>query len=275
MIGYIYKHTARNGKSYIGQTYNSRGYLSRWRNGNGYENNTIIGRAINKYGWDSFEHTILHTVDKDDITDLINELNRLEEKEIIDNNTITPYGYNGSYGGCNRQVSLITKNKQSAIAKKRYLNGEIVWNKGLSKELQPRYGKKQSSNQKEIARSAMINSWKSGKITGHKVGVFKHSEETKKKISLIQFNYSEDKKKMIREKINNTMMERYGKKRMGSSCMSGKKWFTNGTDNFVGYECPIGFIAGRTLTEETKTKISKTVSRLHAIGHYKNKNSID
>lgn len=53
----VYKHTAPNGKVYIGIT--SQTTERRWRNGNGYRSCTYFYRAIQKYGWDNIKHEIL------------------------------------------------------------------------------------------------------------------------------------------------------------------------------------------------------------------------
>ena len=56
----IYKHTNKiNGKSYIGKTCQS--VQERWRkDGIGYQKSSpIFWQAIQKYGWDNFEHSIL------------------------------------------------------------------------------------------------------------------------------------------------------------------------------------------------------------------------
>ena len=53
----VYKHTCPNGKVYIGIT--STKPSTRWRNGNGYENNVLFYRAINKYGWRNIKHEVL------------------------------------------------------------------------------------------------------------------------------------------------------------------------------------------------------------------------
>ena len=53
----VYCHTAPDGKRYIGIT--SRKPEKRWRHGKGYYENEHFTRAINKYGWDSFQHIIL------------------------------------------------------------------------------------------------------------------------------------------------------------------------------------------------------------------------
>lgn len=86
----IYAHKNKiNGKYYVGQT--SRKPKRRWNNGNGYIGCRKFQEAIEKYGWNNFEHIILCECDK-------NEADFLEEQFIkyfdsVDN------GYNVSYGG--------------------------------------------------------------------------------------------------------------------------------------------------------------------------------
>lgn len=269
MVGYIYILTSPNGKSYIGQTYNKKGLSARWQNGYGYDRNTIIRRAIDKYGWSNFTHDILYKVENNNPDILIRILNRLEEYEIVNQNTLTPNGYNSVSGGLNSIISDATKSNMSAAARKRYLNGEVIWNKGLAKELQPRYGKRQTSRQRDAARIAIKKSIELGKITGHKIGEFKHSEETKKKISAAQKNYSDEKKLAIYEKRNKTMIERYGTKSLGAKNTLGKKWFTNGTNSVLTVSCPVGYRRGRTIPHEVRIKISNSVSKLHKSGVYK------
>lgn len=53
----VYKHTAPDGKIYIGIT--SQKVNRRWRNGNGYYLNKHFMRAIKKYGWENFRHEIV------------------------------------------------------------------------------------------------------------------------------------------------------------------------------------------------------------------------
>ena len=53
----VYKHTSPSGKCYIGITCMSP--KRRWRRGKGYKDNIYFSNAINKYGWDNFEHLIL------------------------------------------------------------------------------------------------------------------------------------------------------------------------------------------------------------------------
>ena len=53
----VYKHTAPNGKIYIGITCQKPEY--RWQNGLGYRTQSRFYRAIQKYGWDVFQHEII------------------------------------------------------------------------------------------------------------------------------------------------------------------------------------------------------------------------
>ena len=88
----VYVHTNKeNGKRYVGIT--SLDVNNRWRNGKGYTPQ-VFGRAIEKYGWDGFEHTII----KDNLTSY--EANQLECELIAEWNTQdSRYGYNVVCGG--------------------------------------------------------------------------------------------------------------------------------------------------------------------------------
>lgn len=90
----VYMHTNKiNGKKYIGVTgLINRNY--RWHvNGNGYSRQ-VFGKAIEKYGWDNFEHVILFdNLSKQDAY-------KLEEESIKKYHTYShEYGYNVSLGG--------------------------------------------------------------------------------------------------------------------------------------------------------------------------------
>ena len=55
----VYKHTAPNGKVYIGIT--GQNPEKRWNNGYGYIQNKHFYRAIRSYKWENFKHDILET----------------------------------------------------------------------------------------------------------------------------------------------------------------------------------------------------------------------
>lgn len=88
----VYKHTAPNGKVYIGIT--SRSPSKRWKNGKGYELCTAFNRAIQKYGWNNIEHEIL-------LSDLDKETACAEEQRLIKlyDSTNPECGYNLTSGG--------------------------------------------------------------------------------------------------------------------------------------------------------------------------------
>ena len=90
---YVYKHTNRvNGKVYIGIT--SQKPRDRWDSGWGYQKNKHFWDAIQKYGWDSFDHEIL-------FSELTPEEAFKKEQELIAEYDSRNYkkGYNCSTGG--------------------------------------------------------------------------------------------------------------------------------------------------------------------------------
>lgn len=90
---YVYKHTNRlNGKVYIGIT--TKSPRARWDNGKGYRGNPHFWSAIQKYGWDQFDHDIL--------AEGLDEQTAFEmEKSLIaeHHSNQAAFGYNRSTGG--------------------------------------------------------------------------------------------------------------------------------------------------------------------------------
>ena len=93
----IYMHKNKlNNKVYIGQTKQEK-LNNRWKNGKGYKSCTYFYHAIQKYGWDNFEHIIL---DQGDWT--LEEANKKEQFYIQKyNSTNIEKGYNIKKGGEN------------------------------------------------------------------------------------------------------------------------------------------------------------------------------
>lgn len=91
----IYMHVNKiNGKKYIGQTCQEN-INHRWKNGLGYKPCTYFYHAIEKYGWDNFDHIILET----NIGSAL-EANEAEKYYIQLYETTDPKkGYNILYGG--------------------------------------------------------------------------------------------------------------------------------------------------------------------------------
>lgn len=97
----IYKLESPSGKCYIGQT--KRKPELRWRNGKNYGLSTALGKAIKKYGWDSFKKEVL-------VENLsLEEANQLEQDLISELNTIVPNGYNLQPGGENKETHPQTR----------------------------------------------------------------------------------------------------------------------------------------------------------------------
>lgn len=88
----VYMHIAPNGKRYIGIT--NRDLKKRWKNGNGYYNNSHFYNAIKKYGWDNISHILL-------FDNLSKEEAEKKEIELIAKYKTTDrkYGYNRDNGG--------------------------------------------------------------------------------------------------------------------------------------------------------------------------------
>jgi group I intron endonuclease len=141
-MGWIYIITNKvNGKSYIGQT-RQKNPQNRWRQ---HKNDPrgIMKTAFDKHGIDAFEFKVLHEVPND-------ELNKIEELEIRERNTISPYGYNLQKGGKSSIVHPETREKQKAL----WGPAHPLWNQKHSEETRkkisnatkgannPMYGKK-------------------------------------------------------------------------------------------------------------------------------------
>lgn len=90
----VYVHINKaNGKRYVGVT-SKPNPNHRWSNGLGYKENTHFYAAIQKYGWNNFEHIIL----AEGLTE--QEAKEMEKQLIAEWNTQNrEYGYNMTSGG--------------------------------------------------------------------------------------------------------------------------------------------------------------------------------
>lgn len=123
MLNYlVYKHTAPNGKVYIGQTCQSLERRCR-KDGIGYKGSYHFYNAIQKYGWNNFKHEVIST----ELTK--EEADWLEKYLIRYYNSDDPnYGYNLTAGGGGAdgwKWSKEAREKMSEITK-----GHTAWNKG-------------------------------------------------------------------------------------------------------------------------------------------------
>jgi hypothetical protein len=113
----VYKHIFPNKKVYIGITGTKP--EKRWKsNGSGYYNQTLVFKAILKYGWDNVKHEVL-------FIGLTKEEAEQKEIELISQykSTNVRYGYNNTNGGnCIGSVTDEVKEKIRASNKGRICN---------------------------------------------------------------------------------------------------------------------------------------------------------
>ena len=114
---YIHKNKI-NGKIYVGQTCQKVEY--RWNKGKGYDTCPLFFKAIQKYGWDNFEHIILEE-------NLTKEEANVKEQYYISlyksNDRI--FGYNIQSGGNNHTVTDDSREKSRQHAQQLWQNEEF------------------------------------------------------------------------------------------------------------------------------------------------------
>lgn len=141
----VYKHTAPHGKVYIGITCQLP--CQRWARGKGYRNNWHFYNAIQKYGWDNFQHEILYT-------GLTQEEAAQKEFELIAQYDATneERGYNRDYGGTvRRPMSAETRQKISAAHKgKATTKGPAHPQWGKKGPLSQNYGRKHTPEERAL-----------------------------------------------------------------------------------------------------------------------------
>lgn len=171
----VYQHKNKtNGKIYIGIT--SQTPEERWgANGLNYKSSPHFYAAIQKYGWDNFEHNILYTnLTKDEACQ--------KEQELISyfNSMNREYGYNSTSGGESFIMNEETKQKISQA---------MIGNRnGLGHPCSPEKAKKISEAQKG---RTFTEEHKQKLSEAAKQRHTPCSEETKKKLSQ---NYSHKRK---------------------------------------------------------------------------------
>lgn len=178
----VYMHINKiNDKKYIGITKNKT--YSRWQNGKGYMKfQDVFGKAIQKYGWENFEHKIL-------FKNLTHEEAKSKEKLLIKYyntyiNAENSMGYNmtlggdGHFVGKNKKLSKKYKGKGNPMYGKNYedymtqeailarrekvskaLKGRIFSEEHNQKISQSKKGIKDSPQAKENKKKAIRKFW--------------------------------------------------------------------------------------------------------------------
>lgn len=137
--GVIYKITnLLNGKCYVGQTIDLKERLRKHKK----NKKSVLGQAIQKYGWENFSYEVLES-------DIPRDM--LDEREIFyiaENNCVAPNGYNLTKGGNSRKVLSDEARKKISIATRAAMTPEVcaflsAINKGktLSEEHKAKIGK--------------------------------------------------------------------------------------------------------------------------------------
>lgn len=126
----VYVHINKsNGKRYVGITSKVK-VEHRWNEGRGYSRNPRFFSAIKKYGWDNFEHIVLH----DGLTE---EAAKAMERQLIAKwatNNLT-HGYNLTSGGdgtSGYSPSDETRRKLSNARRKENLSAETLARRSAS-----------------------------------------------------------------------------------------------------------------------------------------------
>lgn len=134
-VYYIYMHINKiNGKIYIGQTKNCE---KRWRcNGRMYK--PKIGRqsrfwnAINKYGWENFEHQVIMTCNSREEANII-EKKLIKEYKTQDEN----FGYNIADGGTiPNYYNNLNEEQKEQFKKKCSIRSKKLWQDDFYREKQ-------------------------------------------------------------------------------------------------------------------------------------------
>jgi len=227
---YVYKHTnKKNNKVYIGIT--CQDPKKRWLYGKGYQGNDYFNKSIIKYGWDNFEHEILHE-------HLTKEEAEQKEIELIKKykSNQREFGYNMDNGGRVHRFTEETKQKLSKSHK-----GKPSWCKGLhinvgennsffgkhhteetkQKISNANKGRKKTPEQKAIVSESCKKTWRKKIEDGYSV-----SDETKEKLRKAMIgrestfkghHHTEEAKEKLRKahlgkKINKEVAEKIAEK---------------------------------------------------------------
>lgn len=198
----IYIHTNKiNGKKYIGQT--CQNPKIRWKNGSNYRSSTYFYSAIQKYGWDNFEHKVVAKNLTKKEADII-------EKTLIKCfNTMDAYfGYNLCSGGSRGVQNKITRKKISMA------------NKGKKKPPLTEECKKKISGAQKIRLSDPTKNPMYGKKRPDtaefnkktKTGVKQTEEHIRKRI---EKNKGQHRSEEVKQKMSDAAKKRWAKIKKG------------------------------------------------------------
>ena len=180
-------HISPSGKRYIGIT-SKKKVEYRWNNGKGYSDNPYFTRAINKYGWNNFEHIIIcRGLSKEEAQWLEIELIREWDSTNRDK------GYNITKGGEGANGLVHTEEWKQQQSERFSGENNPMYGKGylISGENHPNWGKhhseetrrKISENHADISGENNPKYWLGKTGENHHWYGKHHSEESRKKMS--------------------------------------------------------------------------------------------
>lgn len=185
----VYKHTAPNGKVYIGIT--GRKPEKRWDNGNGYKGNEHFYRAIRKYTWKNFKHDILETgLTKEQACD--------KEIELIAyyDSTNPDKGYNHSIGGdCSATGARFTEERRKNASEKT----KELWadEKYRAKVIEAHKGYKPTKEELQKRSEGLKKAHKEGKYNNVDFSFFRTEEYRKTKSNELKELWNDEAHKKV------------------------------------------------------------------------------
>lgn len=238
-IGYVYEFYCKvSHKYYIGQTMRTMNVRVREHLKKATKvSQNHFHNALHKYGIENFEINVLHSVEKESRSELVEELNRLEMLEIETHDSLEN-GYNSNSGGKRYVLSQRLKNQLSESHKgiefsaehRRHLSEANVGNPNLINSLKGRVvteetRKKISESVKKsytdehkkkisaIHKGKTVSDTQKEKLRKANLGK-KHSDETKKKIGEITKQKARDPEyiRKISESVRRSWIIRKQKK---------------------------------------------------------------
>ena len=187
----VYKHVSPSGKQYIGIT--KQDVEKRWSNGEGYKHCSYFYNAIQKYGWDNFEHIILYTnLSREKACEI--EKSLIEELDLLN----PEKGYNLKTGG---RYGILTEESKKKISESL---------KGNKSRLGIPHTDETIAHMKEIRAGKNPHEWTEEsreKMRQYRLGK-KASKETRELLSTIRMgeknsfygkHHTEETKERIRE----------------------------------------------------------------------------
>lgn len=262
----VYMHVSPSNKRYIGIT--SQDPKLRWAGGSGYSDNKHFKSAIDKYGWDNFEHIIIAS------NLSLQAACKMESDLILRYSTMNPEkGYNHTTGGNWSSPDEETRKKLSDRRKQLVADPEFL--RKLSSSLKGHTCSDQTRKKiSDALKGRKISEDQLAKRRGRK-----HSEETKRKMrgrpSWIKGLTKETDERVMKlsESCKGKSMTEESKLKLSRSQKARFEngfdpiWINNGTIETViqrGSELPLGFSEGRLNLLDTyiyKDSESKKISK--------------